>query len=202
MTEDYKNPEYYWNRELSWLEFNYRILGEARDKTNPLFERLKFLSITASNPVSYTHLIDVGGESTRPGHSPVSAEEELERVVPVIRLLKQELDIPVSVDTFKAEVAEAALEAGADMVNDIWGLKADPDMAAVIAAGNVPCCLMHNRKEAVYQSCLLYTSTSRPREIRMPAQREAIRSRRLFFTFPSNSRHPIFSTRLTMGVSR
>ena len=49
MTEDYKNPEYYWNRELSWLEFNYRILGEARDKTNPLFERLKFLSITASN---------------------------------------------------------------------------------------------------------------------------------------------------------
>ena len=95
-------------------------------------------------------LIDVGGESTRPGHSPVSAEEELERVVPVIRLLKQELDIPVSVDTFKAEVAEAALEAGADMVNDIWGLKADPDMAAVIAAGNVPCCLMHNRKEAVY----------------------------------------------------
>lgn len=99
-------------------------------------------------------LIDVGGESTRPGHSPVSAEEELERVVPVIRLLKQELDIPVSVDTFKAEVAEAALEAGADMVNDIWGLKADPDMAAVIAAGNVPCCLMHNRKEAVYQSYL------------------------------------------------
>ncbi|RZT02700.1 dihydropteroate synthase [Cuneatibacter caecimuris] len=104
-------------------------------------------------------LIDVGGESTRPGHSPVSAEEELERVVPVIRLLKQELDIPVSVDTFKAEVAEAALEAGADMVNDIWGLKADPDMAAVIAAGNVPCCLMHNRKEAVYQSYLQEVKT-------------------------------------------
>ena len=82
-----------------------------------------------------------------------------DRVVPVIRLLKQELDIPVSVDTFKAEVAEAALEAGADMVNDIWGLKADPDMAAVIAAGNVPCCLMHNRKEAVYQSYLQEVKT-------------------------------------------
>lgn len=123
-------------------------------------------------------LIDVGGESTRPGHSPVSAEEELDRVVPVIRLLKQELDIPVSVDTFKAEVAKAALEAGADMVNDIWGLKGDPDMAGVIAAGNVPCCLMHNRKEAVYQSYLQEVKTDLEDSLEI-ARRAGIREDRV-----------------------
>ena len=95
-------------------------------------------------------MIDVGGESTRPGHVQISDEEEIERVVPVIETLKKELDIPVSVDTYKSRVARAALAAGADLVNDIWGLKYDPEMAAVIAQSGAACCLMHNRAEADY----------------------------------------------------
>ena len=70
-------------------------------------------------------IIDIGGESTRPGHTQISEEEETERVVPVIEMVKKEFDIPVSIDTYKSSVAEAALRAGADLVNDIWGLKYD-----------------------------------------------------------------------------
>lgn len=99
-------------------------------------------------------LIDVGGESTRPGHIPVSIEEEIGRVVPVMEALKKRLDIPLSIDTYKEPVARAALEAGADLINDIWGLKADAAMAGLIAEAGVPCCLMHNRKEAVYRDYL------------------------------------------------
>ena len=91
-------------------------------------------------------IIDVGGESTRPGHVQITDEEETERVVPIIEALKKEFDIPVSVDTYKSRVARAALTAGADLVNDIWGLKYDPDMAAVIAESGAACCLMHNRE--------------------------------------------------------
>ncbi len=96
-------------------------------------------------------ILDLGGESTRPGYTQISVQEEIDRVVPVIEAVKARFDIPVSVDTYKSGVAAAALRAGADMVNDIWGLQYDPDMAALIAAHRVPCCLMHNRKEAVYQ---------------------------------------------------
>ena len=99
-------------------------------------------------------LIDVGGESTRPGHIQVTDEEEIRRVVPVIRALKSRFDIPVSVDTYKSRVAQAALDAGADLVNDIRGLKYDPEMAGVIAKSGAACCLMHNRTEAVYQEYL------------------------------------------------
>lgn len=95
-------------------------------------------------------MIDVGGESTRPGHVQISDEEEIERVVPVIEALKSELDIPVSVDTYKSRVARAALAAGADLVNDIWGLKYDPEMVAVIAESGAACCLMHNRNNTDY----------------------------------------------------
>ena len=95
-------------------------------------------------------IIDVGGESTRPGHVQITDEEETERVVPVIEALKKEFDIPVSVDTYKSRVARAALTAGADLVNDIWGLKYDPDMAAVIAESGAACCLMHNRESVDY----------------------------------------------------
>ena len=97
-------------------------------------------------------IIDVGGESTRPGHVQITEEEEIARVVPVIRKLKEEFDIPVSIDTYKSAVAAAAIEAGADLVNDIWGLKYDEKIADVIAKNNVACCLMHNRKEAVYDN--------------------------------------------------
>ncbi len=95
-------------------------------------------------------LIDVGGESTRPGYAAVSEEEEIARVVPVVELLRKNFGIPISVDTHKSRVARAALSAGADMVNDIWGLKYDPDMAGVVAAAGKACCLMHNRTDACY----------------------------------------------------
>ena len=97
-------------------------------------------------------IIDVGGESTRPGYEQISEEEEIARVVPVIEQIKARFDIPVSLDTYKASVAEAGIQAGGDLINDIWGLKGDDRMAAVIAKSGLPCCLMHNRKEAVYQN--------------------------------------------------
>ena len=91
-------------------------------------------------------ILDVGGESTRPGSEPVSAEEELARVIPVIELLATQLpDTIISIDTYKASVAEAALQAGAHIVNDIWGLRADPGLAAVVKKYDVPVILMHNR---------------------------------------------------------
>lgn len=95
-------------------------------------------------------VIDVGGESTRPGYTKISDSEEIDRVVPVIRAIKSHYDVPVSVDTYKPAVARAALAAGADMVNDIWGLKYDPEMAGVIAKSGAACCLMHNRETADY----------------------------------------------------
>lgn len=95
-------------------------------------------------------IIDVGGESTRPGHVRISDEEETRRVVPVIRELKRRFDIPVSVDTYKSSVAEAALFAGADMLNDIWGFRADERMAVLAAEYDVAVCLMHNRDNTEY----------------------------------------------------
>ena len=100
-------------------------------------------------------ILDVGGESTRPGHTPVSAEEEAARVLPVIEALNSHFDVPISVDTFKASVAEVSLQAGADLVNDVWGLKYDPQMASVIAKYNAACCLMHNKEKAEYNNFLV-----------------------------------------------
>lgn len=91
-------------------------------------------------------LLDIGGESTRPGGSPVPASDEVARVVPVIRAIRSALpDIALSIDTFKAVTADAAIEAGADIVNDVWGLAADPDLAAVCARRKCGVILMHNR---------------------------------------------------------
>lgn len=95
-------------------------------------------------------VIDVGGESTRPGHQKISDEEETQRVAPVIEALKKRFDVPVSVDTYKSSVAAAAIEAGVDLLNDIWGFRYDSKMAALAAASQVACCLMHNKDEAVY----------------------------------------------------
>lgn len=92
-------------------------------------------------------ILDVGGESTRPGSTPVSSEEELARVLPVVRALAREIQAPISIDTYKAEVARAALEAGAHLVNDVWGLRMDPEMKRVVAAARVPVVLMHNRSK-------------------------------------------------------
>ena len=92
-------------------------------------------------------IIDVGGESTRPGAPPVPADEELGRVIPVIERLAAELSVPVSIDSYKAEVALAALEAGAAMLNDQWGLKSDPRLAELAAGWNVPIVLMSNQRD-------------------------------------------------------
>lgn len=99
-------------------------------------------------------IIDVGGESTRPGYTLITEQEEIERIVPVIEAIKKRFDVPVSIDTYKAAVAKAAVEAGADLVNDIWGLKHEAKMAEVIAESKAACCLMHNRNNAVY-SCFM-----------------------------------------------
>ena len=95
-------------------------------------------------------ILDIGGESTRPGHIPVSAEEELERVLPVIRGIRERFDVPISLDTSKSRVALAGIQAGADMINDVWGLQEDPTMARVIGDSGVACCLMHNRHRGGY----------------------------------------------------
>jgi dihydropteroate synthase len=96
------------------------------------------------------HIIDVGGESTRPGHVPVPAEEEIARVVPIIEALVKEVDVPISIDTYKAETARKAIEAGAHIINDVWGAKKDPFMAEVAAEKGVPIILMHNRADNEY----------------------------------------------------
>ncbi|MGG1313982.1 dihydropteroate synthase [Cohnella laeviribosi] len=95
-------------------------------------------------------LIDIGGESTRPGHAPVSAEEEQARILPVIRALAGSIGVPISVDTYKADTARRALEAGAHILNDIWGLKGDPKMAAVAAEFGCPVIVTHNRSDTDY----------------------------------------------------
>jgi dihydropteroate synthase len=95
-------------------------------------------------------IIDVGGESTRPGYTVISEEEEIERVVPVIEAISKNVQVPISIDTYKAKVAQKAVEAGAHIINDIWGAKADKKMAAVAAEYHVPIVLMHNRQERNY----------------------------------------------------
>lgn len=93
-------------------------------------------------------ILDVGGESTRPGSKPISANEELERVVPAIRTIRSALpDVLISVDTYRSVVAGAALDAGANWVNDVWGLRMDPDMPGLIAGRNCPVVIMHNRSK-------------------------------------------------------
>lgn len=93
-------------------------------------------------------ILDLGGESTRPGSRPVTADEELARVVPIIRAVRAAVgDTPISVDTYRAGVAAAALDAGADWVNDVWGLRMDPDMARLVAERGCPVVIMHNRSK-------------------------------------------------------
>lgn len=95
-------------------------------------------------------IIDIGGESTRPSHTPLGEAEELERVIPMIETVRKHFDIPISVDTYKAGVGEAAIKAGADLINDVWGFKREPRLAEVAAKYQVPCCLMHNRTDMNY----------------------------------------------------
>ncbi|VDG98449.1 Dihydropteroate synthase [Lysinibacillus sphaericus] len=96
-------------------------------------------------------IIDIGGESTRPGHTPVSLEEELERTIPVIEVLSRELDCAISIDTYKASVAEEAMKAGAHIINDVWGAKREPRIAEVANQYGAPIILMHNREQVIYE---------------------------------------------------
>ncbi len=100
-------------------------------------------------------IIDLGGESTRPGHTPVSADEEIERVLPVLKRLVLEVEVPISIDTSKAAVAEIMLINGADMINDVWGLQRDREMAYVCAKYKVPVVLMHNRDNTDYSEDIM-----------------------------------------------
>jgi dihydropteroate synthase len=116
-------------------------LGEGRGEgiEAAIQQAKKFLSYGAD-------ILDVGGESTRPGSQPVNADDELERVIPVIEAIASEFpDALISIDTYKAKVAEAAFKAGAHILNDVWSLRADPELASVAAASRVPVILMHNR---------------------------------------------------------
>ena len=126
--------------------------GLGNDVDSALQQALKFQEYGAD-------IIDVGGESTRPpvvyaGAAPTSEDEELARVVPVIEALTRDLEVPVSIDTYKAGVAREALEAGAAMINDVWGFRRDPEMAGVAAEAGVPVVLMHNQDHFEYDDLL------------------------------------------------
>jgi dihydropteroate synthase len=95
-------------------------------------------------------IIDIGGESTRPGAAIVTPDEEMQRVIPVVEAIRREMSIPISIDTYKAEVARQALEAGAHIINDVWGGQADADMAAVVAQYDCPFIITHNRISSEY----------------------------------------------------
>lgn len=143
------------NREFSGKTYIMGILNVTPDsfsdggRYNSIDKALKH---TEKMLEEGADIIDVGGESTRPGHIQISDEEEIARVAPVIEKIKAEFDVPVSVDTYKSKVADEAVRVGADMLNDIWGFKYDKGMAEVAAKNKVACCLMHNRSEAVYSN--------------------------------------------------
>ncbi len=99
-------------------------------------------------------IIDIGAESTRPGSSPVGSGEELARLMPALAAVRDRVTVPISVDTYKSEVARRALEEGADILNDVWGLKVDPKMAEVAAEYHVPLIIMHNQKTQEYRDLL------------------------------------------------
>lgn len=112
-------------------------------------------------------ILDIGGESTRPGYTLLGEEEEISRVVPVLEAVKSRFDVPVSLDTYKSGVAKAGVEAGADLINDIWGLKYDNKIADVIAKSGLPCCLMHNRKEPDYVDFMQETAADLAETLRL-----------------------------------
>lgn len=100
-------------------------------------------------------MVDIGGESTRPGHTYVDSEEEIRRVVPVIKALREEISVPMSIDTYKADVAEEALKLGVEMVNDVWGLRRDENMANVVAKYDAEVCIMHNQDGTEYNKDIM-----------------------------------------------
>jgi len=126
-------------------------------------------------------MLDVGGESTRPGHQPISTAEEISRTEAVVARLAREAEVPISIDTYKLEVAEAAVAAGATMLNDIWGLKRSPDLADLAATRNCALVVMHNQDGTDYSGDLmdeikrfLRTSVERALDAGLPPERVLI----------------------------
>jgi dihydropteroate synthase len=109
-------------------------IGKARDRA------IKFVDQGAD-------ILDIGGESTRPGSSPINAEEEMTRIIPVVTAIRQAVNVPISIDTYRAQVAKAALAAGADWINDVWGLRMDQEMAPLVGDRGCPVVIMHNRSK-------------------------------------------------------
>lgn len=147
------------NKEFNIQEKTYLmgILNVTPDsfsdggKYNQMSEALKHVEQMIRDGAD---IIDIGGESTRPGYTLLEDEEEINRVAPVIEQVKKNFDIPLSIDTYKSRVAEEAIRAGADLINDIWGLKYDNRMAEVIANAKCACCLMHNRSNKEYSNLI------------------------------------------------
>jgi dihydropteroate synthase len=148
------------NREWEWKKRTY-IMGILNVTPDSFSDGGRYSVIEKA--ISHAHqmidegadIIDVGGESTRPGTTAaLPQEQEINRIIPVIERLARETDIPLSVDTYKAKTAELAIKAGAHMINDVWGLKKDPQMAQVVASCKVPVCIMHNRGNTVYENLM------------------------------------------------
>ncbi len=141
------NTEFDWNNGTSYVMGILNVTPDSFSDGSKFNTLDKAIDHAAEMIADGASIIDVGGESTRPGYTQISGEEEIARVVPVIEALKKRFDIPLSVDTYKSAVADAALSAGADLLNDIWGLKYDDNISGIVAKHNKPVCLMHNRKE-------------------------------------------------------
>ena len=146
-------------REFHWGERTYvmGIINVSPDSFSG--DGLGYnLEATAAQAKRYEEegadILDVGGHSTRPGHTPITQEEELKRVIPAIQRLARDTSLPISIDTFFVEVARRALEAGASMVNDQWALKRDPEIAQLVADTGVPLVLMHNQRGTVYTNLI------------------------------------------------
>lgn len=139
--------EFDWNNGESYVMGILNVTPDSFSDGNKFNSIDKAIDHTAQMIEEGASIIDVGGESTRPGYTKISDEEEIERVVPILESLKKRFDIPLSIDTYKNQVAKAAFEAGADLLNDIWGLKYDNKIAEIAAAYQKPVCLMHNRME-------------------------------------------------------
>ena len=143
------------NREFD-LEHHFYMMGILNVTPDSFSDGGKFNSLDSAMYQAEklindgADILDVGGESTRPGHERISEEEEIERICQVIDRLKIQFDIPISLDTYKPGVAKVGIQVGADMINDIWGLKWNTSIADVIAGSGVACCLMHNREQSEY----------------------------------------------------
>ncbi|MEO4055529.1 dihydropteroate synthase [Solibacillus sp. CAU 1738] len=157
MLEHYTTPLVLNGIELDYSKETY-IMGILNVTPDSFSDGGKFNSVDAAVAQAKkmvadgAKIIDVGGESTRPGHVRISNEEEIARVVPVIRALVKEVRAIISIDTYKEKVARAAIEAGAHMINDIWGAKSEPAIAKVAAEMGVPIILMHNRTDEAYDN--------------------------------------------------